>query len=117
MTTDILNRSAVVLGPKQPYLEWARRDDEEGLAEDVFETLRSEPSVYLLPGWEDPEEERLVLEEFWPALFEAMLGAWVADERLWPKGRSMEMFREWFEVRTFEMVQDICLDEVIDYLE
>ena len=32
---DILNRSAVVLRPKQPYLEWARLDDEEGLAKDV----------------------------------------------------------------------------------
>jgi hypothetical protein len=83
----------------------------------VFETLRSEPAVYLVPGWEDPDEERAVLKEFWAALFDAMLEAWVTDESLWTKKRSMEMFREWFEIQTFEMVQDIYLDEGIDYLD
>ena len=113
---DTLNRSAVVLRPKQPYLDWTRRDDAEGLADAVFETLAREPTVYLVPDWEEPDEEREILREFWPALFEAMLSGWVTDEELWPEGRSLEMFHEWFEVQTFAMVQDVYMDEAIDYV-
>ncbi len=44
---EMLNRSAVIVKPRQPYLEWCRQDDAEGLAESVFETLHAEPTVYL----------------------------------------------------------------------
>ena len=33
--------------------------------------------MYLLPEYEDPTSQQEVLEKFWPALFEAMLGGWV----------------------------------------
>ena len=113
---DILNRSAVVLRPKQSYLAWTKRDDAEGLAEGVFETLHEEPCVYLVPGFEDDDEREELLKEFWPALFEAMLSAWVTDEDLWPKERTFEMFAEWFDVQTYEMIVDVYMDEAIDYL-
>ena len=71
VTMEILSRSAVIVKPRRPYLEWARRDDEEGLAESVFEGLRSEPTVYLVPEYEDPSSQQEVLGEFWPVLFEA----------------------------------------------
>ena len=114
---DFINRSAVVLRPKRPYLEWARLDDAEGLAQSVFEALTHEPGVYLVPEWQEPEGMRRVLEEFWPALFDAMLNAWVTDQGLWPEGRTLEMFHEWFEVQTFDTVEDLYEDEAIDYLE
>ena len=66
---DILNRSAVVLRPKQPYLEWARLDDEEGLADVVFETLRSEQVESVAGRSRGPEIGRRAAEELAP-LFE-----------------------------------------------
>ncbi len=114
---EILNRSAVIVKPRRPYLEWARRDDAEGLAESVFETLHAEPTVYLLPEYEDPPAEREVLEEFWPVLFEAMLEGWVTDEACWPENRTFEMFWEWFEVQMISLVQDLHLDEPLEYIE
>ena len=111
---SILNRSAVVLRPKQPYLEWTRLDDSEGLAEDVFETLREEPTLYLVPDWEEADEERENLDEFWPVLFEAMLNGWVTDPVLWPTGRTRKMFEDWFEIETFAMVEDIHLEDSIE---
>ena len=107
MRMELLNRSAVIVKPLRPYLEWAKGDDAEGLAELVFENLRREPHVYLLPEYEDPTAQQEVLEEFWPALFEAMLGGWVTDEALWPKKRTREMFQEWFEIQMGSMVQDL----------
>ena len=116
LTLDILNRSAIVLRPNAPYLEWCKLDDAEGLAEDVFDTLRQEPCVYLVPDFEDDGEREEVLREFWPALFEAILSGWVTDENLWPKERTFEMFGEWFDVETYAMIVDSCLDETIDYI-
>jgi len=114
---EMLNRSAVIVKPRQPYLEWTGRDDVEGLAESVFEALHTEPTVYLLPEYEDPSSEQKVLEECWPGLFEAMLEGWVTDEACWPKNRTFEMFHEWFEVQMSSIVQDLHLDEPLGYIE
>jgi len=114
---ETLNRSAVIVKPRLPYLEWARRDDEEGLAESVFETLHSEPTVYLLPEYEDSSSQHEVLEAFWRDLFEAMLEGWVTDESHWPRNRTFEMFREWFEVQMSSIVEDLYLGEALEYLE
>ena len=114
---EMLNRSAVIVKPRQPYLEWAKRDDAEGLAETVFKTFHEEPTVYLLPEYEDPATQQEVLEEFWRGLFDAMLEVWVTDEAYWPKNRTFEMFREWFEVQMSSIVQDLDPDERLGYLE
>ena len=114
---EMLNRSAVIVKPRQPYLEWTRQDDTEGLAESVFETLHAEQTVYLLPEYEDPSSDHRVLEEFWPVLFEAMLEGWVTDEASWPKNRTLEMFREWFEVQMSSIVEDLYLGEALEYLQ
>ena len=42
---------------------------------------------------------------------------WVTDKECWPKNRTLEMFREWFEVQMISILQDLYLDEPLDYLE
>jgi len=111
---SFINRSAIILRPKKPFLEWTQLDDKEGLAEPVFQKLCEEPSVYLVPDWEEPKEQGEILKEFWPALFEAMLGGWLRDKKLWPEDRTFKMFEEWFEVQTHTSVIDIYLDEAIE---
>ena len=113
---DIINRSAIILRPKQPYLDWTKLDDATGIAESVFKSMRERPTVYLVPDWEAPEERQEILKEFWPALFEAMLEGWLRDESMWPKERTFQMFQEWIEVETHAMLVDIYEDEAIDYI-
>ena len=106
---EMLNRSAVIVKPRQ--------DDTEGLAERVFKTLHEEPTVYLLPEYEDSRSQREVLEEFWPRLFEALLEGWITDEGYRPKYRTFEMFHEWFEVHMSSIVGDPFLDEPLEYID
>ena len=87
----MINRSAIIVKPKQPYLEWAKQDDAEGLAESVFESLRTEPHVYLLPEYEDPTSQQEVLEEFWPTLFEGRPRFWIERERRRWRSRSLKI--------------------------
>ena len=114
---EMVNRSAVIVKPRQPNLRWARRDDAEGLAETVFKTFHAEPTVYLLPEYEDPPSQNKVLEEFWPRLFEVMLEGWITDEGHWPKNRTFEMFHEWFEVYMSSIVRDLYPDEPFEYID
>ena len=45
----MLNRSALIVRPRQPYLDWAASLDDSGLVPDVA----GEHTVYLAPGFED----------------------------------------------------------------
>ena len=114
---DMINRSAIIVKPRKAYLEWAKQDDAEGLAESVFESLHEEPHVYLLPEYEDPGSQQEILQEFWPSLFEAMLAAWLRDPDGWPQKRTIEMFQEWFEIRMSSVVEDLHLDEPLESVE
>ena len=114
---EMLNRSAVLLKPRRPYLEWAKLDDAEGLADGVFETMREEPVVYLLPDYDDEYERDELLERCWPVLFEVMLAAWTENEALWPEERAFELFQEWFEVQMSSIVEDLLADEPLEYFE
>jgi len=53
---DAIKRSAVIVIPAQPFLDWLHRVDPTS-AELKLEDLRREPTIYLLPEY-DTEEER-----------------------------------------------------------
>jgi hypothetical protein len=52
---DTVNRSAIVVRPGQPFLDWLHRVDPTS-AHLTLDDLRLEPAVYLLPEWESNEE-------------------------------------------------------------
>ena len=113
----MLNRSAAIITPLLPDLEWAKRDDDTGVAERVFETLRRAPHGYLLPECENPKSERAVLEHCWPQPCAAMLGCWLTDENQWPQDRTHGMFRKWFDVQMCSSVEDLHRDEELIELD
>ena len=63
-----LNRTAIMVMPGQPFLDWLHRADPTsgGLS---LEDLRREPTVYLLPQCESEEEARQCLQEVCAARF------------------------------------------------
>ena len=46
-----------------------------------------------------------------------MLNCWLTDEQQWPKDRTREMFREWFDVQMCLVVDDLHLDEELVELD
>lgn len=106
----MLNRSAVVVRPKQPYIDWALGLDDSGLAP----TADDERAVYLIPEYDDDVEAMEILSQAYDIIFEAELDAWHTDESAWPKNRTFAMFREWFEVEFHSMVDDLCGYELSD---
>jgi len=59
---DAINRSAGIVMPAQPLLDWLRQADPTS-AELSLEDLRREPTIYLLPEYASEEEVRAYLKE------------------------------------------------------
>ena len=106
----MLNRGALVVRPKQPYLDWAARLEDAGIVPDP----NDEQTIYLIPSFDDDEEAWEILERVYPAIFESELHGWHTDEAGWPKGRDFAMFKAWFEIKVYSVVEDLCNYEIFD---
>jgi hypothetical protein len=98
------NRSAFVLIPEQPMLDWVRKVNDEDLDMD---TLFGEAEVYLVPSFEQDDEMDAVLEQYWPEFFKTELRAWCRDETQWPAPRTLDLFLTWFKFTPFNGVHDL----------
>lgn len=100
-----MNRAALIVRPKEPYLRWAASLDDEGA--DDAEFFRNRVAVYLVA--EDPREqaETAPLENYYERIFEMELEAWYLDENKWPESRDLQTFLEWFDVTGESLIVDL----------
>lgn len=106
-----LNRTVVLLGPKQPFLDWLNDvdpDDEPLTVEDV----RDDNEVFLIPQFNDNSDSEKWVEMRWSFLFEHMLMGWIDDEAMWPQDRTLDMFREWFDIEIHTMAWDLSDEQL-----
>ena len=108
--TRMLNRGALTVRPKQPFIDWAATLDDSGLVPDV----EGEQTVYLIPSFEDDGEAERTLRKVYAEVFVRQLFAWHTDEAAWPKNRTLAMFRKWFQIEMHSMIEDLCGYELSD---
>ena len=110
MTT--LNRTAIMVMPGQPFLDWLHRTDPTsgGLS---LEDLRREPTVYLLSESENEEEVRERLKEVCVQIFEEQLDGWYRVPSSWPSRRDLDAFDRWFEWSSHSVVVDLGGDPLL----
>ena len=101
----MLNRSAVVVRPKQPFVDWLKSVEELDVPEITLAQL--DKTLYLVPDYEDPEDAEKVLKKIYDDIFCNELAGWYTDEEMWPKDRSLKMFKQWFDVEHFDVVEDV----------
>jgi len=98
----IVNRCAVTVAPRQPFIEWAKQvQGKQQLPPGAFD-----PGLYLLPAYESNEAAWKLLEQGYEDIFCAELEAWSTDQASWPSPRSLPLFQEWFELRFYDLVGD-----------
>ncbi len=105
-TMKLLNRSALVVRPREPFLRWAGGVFADG-PEDADE-LRDTISIYLVSQDPDEEQESAALEDFFAEIFENELLSWCTDEARWPKPRDFALFQAWFDVTAQSIVHDLA---------
>lgn len=102
----LLNRAAVVVQPREPFLSWLRFADSDG-ADLALADLRRDPSIYLLPECDDDEALAVVLERKFQEIFEDQLRGWIDEPDLWPDPLTFDRFRDWFDISFHSMVADL----------
>ncbi len=66
----------------------------------------------MIPDYDTQEEAEEILEEVYEAIFEAELDYWHRDTAAWPAERTYAVFRKWFEVRFYPLIQDLVGAEI-----
>jgi hypothetical protein len=107
-----LNRSAVVIIPKQPFLDWLHAADPTS-RELTLQVLAREPAVYLVQECDTDEDVGSVLRELCEEIFIQQLAGWFSDTMTWPRDRSFDIFCRWFDYRHHSMLIDLCDEPLI----
>jgi len=107
-----INRSAIVIKPRQRFLDWLHEIDSDALHL-TLESLRIEPTIYLLPELDSEGDVERVLKRCFERIFTDHLDGWYRDESVWPSPRSYRMFKEWFEWSYHSMVVDLGGDGIV----
>ena len=102
----LLNRTAVIVKPKQPYIEWANSLDDDGVKLDPNSI--PEHTIYLIDDKADylPDNVEMI-KPYFAAIFEEELNGWHRVESDWPSPRDLSTFLAWFEIEIHSMILDL----------
>ncbi len=106
----LINRSALVVSPCQPYADWVNALDPEvsGLQETLsLADHRQEGRVYMIP--EQPSDEEADPTAMnWQSIFRNELSGWDEFGDHWPQPLTRELFDKWFSVEPQALVFDLA---------
>lgn len=106
----VINRMAVVIRPKRPYIEWANSlDGEVVFGEDDF---REDCTALLIPVFEYNEDARSYVHENYEEIFEHELLSISVNPDDWPEDLTLALFLDWFTVEVHSIVMDIGEDPI-----
>jgi hypothetical protein len=106
---DLINRSALLIKHKQPFIDWVNSIQNDNWTKDHFE-----PGIYLVPEFEDDLHLKQWIENNFDRVFCNEMNGWYTDPSLWPRERTFILFQEWFEYSYFSFVWDTD-DTMINY--
>lgn len=101
-----INRAALIVRPKQPYVDWADSMADGGPKAALLQ-LREDPSIYLVEEIDSLEDLALLIDGHWEWIFHEQLTGWMRDPKSWPPELTRQMFLEWFDCELSTMIWDI----------
>jgi hypothetical protein len=114
-TITLVDKSAIVVRPKQAYVDWANHFDDGGPTLSI-EEARRDPDVFLIEevmgDFEHEPQKKKILKKYYTTIFEHQLDAWMTDEASWPPRRDFHTFLDWFDVEICSMVLNLSKDPV-----
>jgi hypothetical protein len=108
----LVNRSVLVLKPTAKMLDWINSVGEDSDPV-TLEEAQDMTSAYLLPNFEDDEEQASFIRFRAKKLFEHELEAWCTDQGKWPTVRNYKAFLSWFRIEVSDMVFDLAGDMIV----
>ena len=112
MNMYAINRTALTVIPKQPYIDWANTLDDTGPKLDINDP-HYECTVYLIDEVIDDARLARALRRHYPQIFEQELVAWHRLEKDWPPKRDYRTFKQWFDVKVSTVVFDFSRYQIV----
>jgi hypothetical protein len=112
----MLNRSAIVVKPRQPFLDWLHAVDPTSRDIALPEVV-ADPTIYLIPECDSEADVHKFLRELCEEIFVEQLAGWLTDEETWPQDRSFDAFCRWFDWQHHSMLIDLCDKPLTDELD
>ena len=101
---NTINRTLLIVIPKKPYLDWAKRFN--------IEIAAGEHSAYLIPEKYDEYNYKNYLEKYFLDIFESELYGILKDHDFYPEKRDYKTFNKWFETHACDTVFDLGSDPI-----
>lgn len=112
----MINRAAIMLKYKKPAIDWINSAEPSPEVPRVtLEEVNEERTVFLIRD-EDADTPNIVdqwVKLNYKSLFENELFGWYVDESLWPKKRSIKVFKEWFDVECHTVIIDLVGQPIV----
>ncbi len=106
-----INRAALIVRPRQPYVDWANSVGDDG-PRAILQELRTDPSIYLVESIDLTEDFDLLVDDTWEWIFREQLNGWTQDADSWPEGLSREMFLQWFDCELSTVIWDMLKSNI-----
>lgn len=106
-----INREAVIIKPKQPFLDWVNSDP-KAKEKLTLKDISQENSILLIPEFDYEEDSINYIKERYSYIFEFELEGWMVNKKLWPQNRTWQMFQEWFDVQINSEVFDLVEEDI-----
>lgn len=102
---NFINRTAIILQPLQPFLDWFAN-----LYPDEINEV-GKITTYLIDVENDDVEGWL--KKKYDKLFMLELDGWHTNKKEWPQKRNYKMFKQWFRVELSTLVYDLEKEPII----
>ena len=118
----MLNRSAISVQLKQPFVDWINSLDESEGEQVTLDEVNLEATSYLIPELEDENALEDFIDERYFELLENELFSWEDDDSFWPDDMDRALFDEFLDIKLSFMVFDLdeqapLLTQVLDEVE
>jgi hypothetical protein len=101
----LVNRSVVILRPRQPYRDWVNSFSDGPRFGDG--SGAESGTAFLVPEFSALEEIQEFIATNSEFMFEHELDAWQEAPETWPPDRNVNVLREWFDVQIHSLVIDL----------
>ena len=102
----IINRTLVLVTPKQPYIDWIRKQGDE-FKNYSLEQSQNDGGAYLYEDFE-PKKFPTLIEQNFKLYFEDALSGHNIQKCKWPQERKLRDFYDWFCVTYHSVLEDMC---------
>lgn len=96
---NYINRSAIIIKPKQPFVDWHNSLYPDSKMDEI------DIDIYLVD--DNINDLEKFLKKKFDMLFTMVLYDWHTNKKEWPQRRNYKMFKQWFRIEMSKTIYDL----------